>query len=365
MNSKIFQTHKKSSIHFKHVQDKFCINNDIRCIAIADGTTQSFRSEFWSELLVNEFCQNPTFNSSEFLIWAKHLAEKIQFSNPKFSENQAIASLEKRKFNNGSTSTFMGIQFISSTTFKCISIGDCNLFLIRNNGEISTFPFDSIDGLNENSSFLNTANLLNENPSPIVFSNKEINFEKGDEIILCTDAISRLFLSDRKWIKEIVSLDNFEDFIKIIEELWMSNLLEEDDITIIYLSDLNSRSLNVIPPTNFAFPEPPPTPPIPPIPTLVGEEENDKLILTSMDIQTIMHNFSCIEKDFSEIKKRQKLQENLLLIISGLLTLILVVLFFQVFTDKEPISDSTSTTKSEKIQPYNNPIEAGHEKNKK
>jgi serine/threonine protein phosphatase PrpC len=357
MKSKIFHTHKKSSILYKHIQDKFCVNGKISCIAIADGTTQSFRSEYWSELLVTEFCQNPTFNSSEFIIWAKHLAEKIQSTNPKFSENPAIASLERRKFNNGSTSTFMGIQFVSSTAFNFISVGDCNLFLIRNSGEISTFPFDSIDGLNENSSFLNTVNLLNETPSPIEFYNKEINFEKGDEIILCTDAISRLFLSDRKWIKEIVSLDNFENFIERIEELWAANLLEEDDITIIYLSDLNSRSIDIIPPADFSFPSPPPPPP--PIPPIGGEGENNNLIFTSMDIQTIMHNFSCIQKDFSEIKKRQKLHENLLLVISGLLTLILVVLFFQVYMDTEPISDSSSTSKSEKNLPFEKTFESG------
>ena len=111
MRIKAFHTHKKSSVIYKYVQDKFYINPENKSIAIADGTTQSFRSEFWSELLVTEFCKSPTFDVDEFFTFSKELAHKIQSSTPSFSTNPAIASLERKKFNDGSTSTFLGVQF--------------------------------------------------------------------------------------------------------------------------------------------------------------------------------------------------------------------------------------------------------------
>lgn len=335
MNFKVFHTHKKSSLTYNFVQDKFYINPENKTIAIADGTTQSFRSEFWSELLVQEFCKNPTFETKDFLNLSKSLADKIQSSSPVFSEKTAVASLEREKFSKGSTSTFLGIQFRDQNTFDVLNVGDCNLFIIKKNGDIISYPFDSIDDLNKNQSFLNTINLLKEAPYPIEISKVQLKFEDGDKLLLCSDAISRLFLSDKKWIDEIVSFDNFDLFIRKIEDLWSDTVLEEDDITIIYMSETFPKTLYITPPVGFTFPEPPPPPfLIPPIP---GENDSN-LKLTDMDIKTIMHNFNCIQNDFREIKKKQRFHEILLLSSVGLLLMILLFLIFNFSSVETPTS---------------------------
>jgi serine/threonine protein phosphatase PrpC len=333
MNFKIFHTHKKSSVTYNFVQDKFHVNPDNKTIAIADGTTQSFRSEFWSELLVKEFCKNPNFEPNEFLKLSKKLADNIQSSSPVFSEKVAVASLEREKFSKGSTSTFLGIQFKDQNTFDVLNVGDCNLFIIKKNGDIISYPFDSIDDLNNNQSFINTINLLKEEPDPIEISTIQLKFEDGDKLMLCTDAISRLFLSDKRWIEEIVNFDNFNVFIKKIEELWSNNVLEEDDITIIYMSETIRNTLYITPPIGFSFPEPPPHP----TKLLSTLDIDNNLNFTDMDIQTIMHNFNCIQKDFIEIKKKQKFHEILLLSVVGLLSIILIVLVFKFSPEKKPI----------------------------
>lgn len=335
MNFKVFHTHKKSSLTYNFVQDKFHINPENKTIAIADGTTQSFRSEFWSELLVQEFCKRPTFDTKDFLDLSKSLADKIQSSSPVFSEKAAVASLEKDKFSKGSTSTFLGIQFRDQNTFDILNVGDCNLFIIKKNGDIISYPFDSIDDLNNNQSFLNTINLLKEDPDPFEISKIQLKFDDSDKLLLCSDAISRLFLSDKKWIDEIVQFDNFDLFIQKIEELWNNSILEEDDITIIYMSETIPNTLYITPPVGFSFPEPIPTPPFIPIPPLPCEDDSN-LKLTDMDIKTIMHNFNCIQNDFSEIKKKQKFHEILLLSIVGLLSMILLFLVFNYSSIETP-----------------------------
>jgi serine/threonine protein phosphatase PrpC len=346
MNFKIFHTHKKSSLTYNFVQDKFCINPENQTIAIADGTTQSFRSEFWSELLVQEFCKHPTFETKDFLNLSKSLADKIQSSSPVFSEKTAVASLEKDKFSKGSTSTFLGIKFRDQNTFDVLTVGDCNLFIINKNGDIISHPFDSIDDLNNNQSFLNTINLLKEEPDPIEISKVQLKFEDGDKLLLCSDAISRLFLSDKKWIDEIVNFDNFDFFIRKIQDLWSAKVLEEDDITIIYMSETFPKTLYITPPVGFSFPEPPP-PPFIPIPPIRGEDDSN-LKLTDMDIKTIMHNFNCIQNDFIEIKKKQKFHEILLLSAVGLLSTILLVLFFNFSSEETPVVNSAPATNTEK-----------------
>ena len=327
MKIKVFQTHKKSSLTFNFVQDKFCINPKNKTIAIADGTTQSFRSEFWSEKLVQEFCKNPTFLEEGFYQLAKNAASELQSFQPKFSDNLAIASLERKKFSEGSTSTFLGIQFKDQNTLDLISIGDCTIFRLQKNTNVTSYPFDSVMELNDNQSFLNTVNLLKEEPDSFEISKTKIQLQNGEALLLCTDAISRLFLSDIKWINELIQLESFDTFIEKIEELWDTNLLEEDDITIVYISDLIQHSKTIIPPLGFSFPEP--TPPNTFIPF---KESDSNLNFSDMDIQTMMQNFNGIKNDFEEVKKKQKFHEILLFLMVGILTVIFIILLWMLLT---------------------------------
>lgn len=332
MKIKVFQTHKKSSLTYNLIQDKFQIDSTNKTIAIADGTTQSFRSEYWADKLVKEFCKNPVFTEEGFYNLAKNAASHLQSSHPKFSDNLAIASLERRKFESGSTSTFLGVQFKNEHTIEVISVGDSNLFITDSKGIYKSYPFESVQDLNKNQSFLNTTRLLDGNSQSIHFDKTELSIESGQHLILCTDSISRLFLNDPKWMNELIGSKNFETFLQKIEGLWKENLLEEDDVTIVFISNSIENATNIIPPNDFSFPEPPPIPKFTPT-----KESDSNLTFSEMDIKTIMHNFSCIEKDFIEIQKKQKYHETLLLLIVGLLSIVfitLLVFFFKFSTVK-------------------------------
>ena len=61
-----------------------------------------------------------------------------------------------------------------------------------------------------------------------------------------------------------------------------------------------------------------------------------------------MHNFSCIQNDFIEIKKKQKFHEILLISIVGLLSMILLILVFNLPSDDTPSVNSTPVPKTEK-----------------
>ena len=61
MDIKVLQIHKKASIEYKHIQDKYNFSTSNKCFALSDGTTQSFKSELWASMLVENFVKNPLF----------------------------------------------------------------------------------------------------------------------------------------------------------------------------------------------------------------------------------------------------------------------------------------------------------------
>ena len=67
MGITVLQLHKRASYEFKHIQDKYAINSNKKTFALADGTTQSFNSEIWAELITKGFVANPIFNSNELI----------------------------------------------------------------------------------------------------------------------------------------------------------------------------------------------------------------------------------------------------------------------------------------------------------
>ena len=130
MDITVLQLHKRASIEYNYIQDRYSIGPSKNVLALADGTTQSFKSETWAKLITDKFINSPTLEKNQiselFTIAAKE-HENFEFE---FSSNPAKASLEKAKKQKGSTATFLGVQILSEETFRGIFCGDTNLFKI-------------------------------------------------------------------------------------------------------------------------------------------------------------------------------------------------------------------------------------------
>lgn len=97
MNIKVLQLHKRSVCRFENIQDKFALNEEQRCFALADGTTQSFNSEKWAEIITKKFVGAPTFAPEKLIGLFTQGVEEYKASKFEFSTNPAKASLEKTK----------------------------------------------------------------------------------------------------------------------------------------------------------------------------------------------------------------------------------------------------------------------------
>lgn len=327
MSVTILQIHKRASYEFKYIQDKYAISLDSKILALADGTTQSFSSEIWAEIITNEFENAPTFVPSEAIQLFKGCVEKYKNSKFEFSINPAKASLEKSKQNKGGTATFIALRFLNDNKIELISCGDSNFFLLASDNNIISYPFSDLDSLDANNNFINTEALIQEKIDDTHFTVKSFEYQHGDRFILATDALSRFLIKKPSAFNELLQIEDFEQLNIFCAKYWDSKELQEDDISAIILNIDNKNTKKIIiPPIDFSFPKEKEEEFIPT--SLIQDDYEIKY--TDMQMNEIRNQFNGIANDFLQVKKKQKFHEMLIMIaISLILLSFLYVAFFQ------------------------------------
>ncbi|MCF8274945.1 MAG: hypothetical protein K9I95_14055 [Flavobacteriaceae bacterium] len=324
MSTTILQLHKRDSYEYKFIQDKYAINPKKKVFALADGTTQSFKSEIWAELITRNFINKTTFIPIELISNLSKSVEQYNGVNFEFSSNPAKASLEKTKQAKGGTATFIGLQFSENNKVNVISCGDSNLFVYNSKNLISSFPYSDIESLDSNNYFLNSIDLIKGNIDEKFFNQKIIDIVPGDNLILATDALSRLILQKPEVFNELIILSDFESFHNFCLKYWESKELQEDDISAIIINIEETSHLKIIhPPNNFSFPK-------------KNEEEFKPTQVTEitsikfndMQMQEIRNQFNGVAHDFFEVKKKIKLISVLLMSALSLILLCLLFIFW-------------------------------------
>ena len=251
MPVKIFQLHKRSSYKYSNIQDKFAFNEGAKLVAIADGTTQSFRSDLWANILTQDFVSKPHFDAKTYLENIANSQAKYNAIEFVFSDNPAKAYLEKQKMATGATSTFLGMKF-EYDFIEIIACGDSNVFIVHDTSKISTYPFKSIDDLDNNLSFINTQKYT-ELTHEELFHTK-LSISPNDKIIFCTDALSRLLIQHNDYIDQIVNFKDYNDFFNFCISLWDAKKMQEDDITLVIVENAeNFKTSTFIPAADFEF----------------------------------------------------------------------------------------------------------------
>lgn len=345
MSIRILQLHKRASYDFKHIQDKCEINHTTKSFALADGTTQSFHSEIWAEIITKNFVLNPNFNVKSLLSSLAEWVSEYKNVDFKFSSNPATASLEKTKQNQGGTSTLIGIQFSGNDKIDIISCGDSNLFLLDGENIVQAFPYSDVDSLDSNNQFINTEQLILNKIDDTFFKQISIPVNKINCVILATDALSRLLLRKPETISELLKIQKFEQLHEFCLKKWEDKELEEDDISAIIIPVLQMDSVKyIIPPDDFSFPK---EQEVEFIPTSLTQ--NKQVKYTDMEMNEIRNQFNGVAKDFNQIKNKQKSHEILLIVAIGLLTInILLLVFLSPINTKS--NDATSKNKTKNTE---------------
>lgn len=322
MALKILQLHKRDSYEYKNIQDKFAYSSDSDCYAIADGTTQSFRSELWAEAITENFIKHPSFDSEELIRRFTGCAQEFRRHQFEFSTNPAKASLEKEKLKRGATATFLGVKLEADNKLSIITVGDSNIFIVRG-GQLEAYPFKTAEELDTNTCFLNTEKLLSSEVSPSNFRTMSIVVQKDDLIVLATDALSRLILKKPDTLTDLAGIQDFESFNNLCSNFWKSKQLEEDDITALLIQNTGSESIQkIVPPEGFSFPR---------------EAENEFIpsgILSStnhinnQEMQQLVFALNQVKEEVAEVKNKFNSQSKLLKMAVGMAAINILLLFY-------------------------------------
>lgn len=324
MGITILQLHKRSSYEFKYIQDKLSINLQNKTIAVADGTTQSFNSEVWADIITKAFTEKSAFKVEQIIELFSNKVPEFKSYNYDFSNNPAKASLEKAKQAIGGTATFLGLKFNDVNSIDVISCGDTNLFLFNDKNKYTAFPFSDIESLDRNNNFINTEQLLLSKIDETYFKYKTIPLEPNDVLILATDALSRLILKNPKIIYELLLVNNFDALLEFCQNFWDAKELQEDDITAVIIPVSEMDKVNIVePPAHFFFPKEKEA-----IFTPTFVNDQNQINLTDMEIEELRKQFNRVAHETQQLQKKLKFHEMLLMLTFGLFMVIIFLLFY-------------------------------------
>jgi len=209
-------------------------DNDLFNVSISDGATESSFSKEWSEILVNGiFAQD--FENDNLIETLKELRKKWKEEIAK----KDLPWFAQEKMQKGAFSAFLSVLFdLKNNIWKSFCIGDCELFLVRNNNLLASFPFENSMDFNNNP-YLLSSNVQQTIEIDKLFQKKQGDIQKGDMFLLLTDAIATWFLKEYEngklpW-ETIIERFEEDDYETWINEQRKSKVLKNDDSTIILI----------------------------------------------------------------------------------------------------------------------------------
>lgn len=251
-------------------EDAYGCSEETGIYAVADGATESSFAEIWSAVLTRQFVQSPpegtpptAENLRDWVLplqkeWhANIMWDRLPWYAEEKARKGAFATFLGMKFHNGEDSAkafedasvmdkifFMfkkqdGGAAKGKYTFEALTIGDSNMYQIRNNQLLRTWPiekavdFDSRPLLLSSNPDYNNADVWN------AFEYVQGDYQEGDMFILATDAIAKWFLASheagkRPW-NTLKSIKDDGEYLDFITKLRKAKQMRNDDTTYVML----------------------------------------------------------------------------------------------------------------------------------
>jgi len=236
-------------------KDSIRFNQKERRFAISDGVSGTSYSKEWANLLTESFVEAP-FNEPEPDIkkWIYPLQVSWYNSVPwdrLINSKGGVDSYEKAM--DGAAATFLAGVIEDSggkVILKAWALGDTNLFIVRNDENVFSFPLKSSEDFS-----LYTSQIFST-PKKIEPSEELINYvgkfeymaeeiHHGDIVICSSDSISKWYLEsiEHKTLEnisvipwhELLSLDSEEKFHSFIREKIDIENMKNDDSTLLVM----------------------------------------------------------------------------------------------------------------------------------
>lgn len=245
MDIKAFIYHKRAE-KYSDCQDCFRLNTQNNRIAVSDGMSQSIFPQWWAKILVDAFLETgkiPYDNILPYQIqWQNRVRDEIAKQEAEGKNPWLLRDMFAER--SGAGATICGFEW-DNNGWACQCLGDSCLIKIKEDytieiitsqkGNFDNYP-DYLDSFTEGRG------------EPVTVSG-DFNLKA---ILLVTDPFAELFQIHQndsefisKRLNEICNLSEHESFISLVENWRNSFNLHNDDSTLIIITDLKQRQVNV------------------------------------------------------------------------------------------------------------------------
>jgi hypothetical protein len=204
--------------------------------AVSDGATESSFSKDWADLLVAYF-KDYSSDIENLLVKARgSWIEKIQ--------NLDLPWYAQEKMQLGAYASLLGLTIdLESQRLKAIAVGDSNLFIVRNDTLITSFPINTVNEFGNTPYLLASVSSQNQNLESNILQ-IEGGVEADDLLIVCTDAIAAWILSQASrnkcpWLNltNLITGDGYSisDFNNWLNNKRFEREIKNDDTTVILI----------------------------------------------------------------------------------------------------------------------------------
>ena len=246
MRVRAFLTHKLCE-HYTDCQDRFCINEDNRIIALSDGMSQSIFPDYWAEILSEQYAKEGYCNEEDRKklcgLWMqrviKYRNEQIEAGKDPWKLDNFLAS---RK---GAGATLCGVRFENATDWKGDILGDSCVISVNKKDWV-------IDILSsEEKAFDSFPDFYDSFPEKMgrgTIKPFEGSISPDVIILMVSDPFSEYLYKNKEKAEELIDqllkLENHDDYCKLVDD-WRSKGMHNDDSTLCIIEFDGDIKMNI------------------------------------------------------------------------------------------------------------------------
>ena len=252
MNIRAFITHKLAE-HFSDCQDRFCINQNTKSVALADGMSQSYQQKIWADLLVNSYASKIDFVPNTESIkelsfeWRNRVVQYIEELRTKNAPEYLIIMNENAlAMHKSAGATFLGIRFEGNKWTGDV-LGDSCLIEIENKQIKRIHTSQQGDEFDNHPDYFDSEASKEGKGEPVQISGE---ITPQTSILLVSDPFSD-FLNekmkegkDEVYLRELLAVDSHEKYEDLVANWRNSYGMHNDDSTLIIIEYDGSDDLH-------------------------------------------------------------------------------------------------------------------------
>ncbi|NDJ61745.1 MAG: protein phosphatase 2C domain-containing protein [Chloroflexi bacterium] len=197
-----------------------------RC-AVADGATETSFSGLWAYVLALAYAEQRLTHIDAASIAPLTAEWQQQLAN--FRQEKPLPWYAEEKLSHGAYATLLGLHLAVDGTWQATSVGDSNLFQVRDETIIAATPYTRADQFNNHPTLLSTDMPSNAAVDP---QHAAGTWQVGDYFFLMTDALAQTFLK-QDLVRRFKRLRKQRRFESLVEKLRADQWCKNDDVTLI------------------------------------------------------------------------------------------------------------------------------------